>query len=435
MSVLITRAAKAEAHVDPIKSTARVRNPRSSSTDVWSDGRPSLALAPGLTLKWRAKLKKEASFCKKVTQHCPHRVMCERITNTQVEQRMANRKSTQNVTNAVTDPERRATEGRRSKAIDGCIRRERKIQKVLEKIKNCGKYHIRKNRPHREATWEAHAQYICNKDACDEETRTISKIISYTHMNVKFSLGARHFEATRFKIVGPSRIPFSKPMATTAEALAATGIQGTVHAQMLAAADPFLLLSDSSQVHPTLVRSDVVGGTLYAWLIALANGGAFLAATSFGALSDRRGRPAAILGVCVTTLIGLVFYALGLAFSMEQAPLLQLALPAIGCVLSGIGHEALRGPVLAMVSEDAPKVSGTQHAVSRRMALTLGTMGLGSSVESGVGGWLVRGSESDSWPSLAVILTCPGAQLACTTLHIASVPVRENAQRRARMDT
>ena len=136
MSVLITRAAKAEAHVDPIKPTARVRNPRSSGTDVWSDGRPSLALAPGLTLKWRAKLKKEASFCKKVTQHCPHRVMCERITNTQVEQRMANRKSTQNVTNAVTDPERRATEGRRSKAIDGCIRRERNIQKVLEQIKN-----------------------------------------------------------------------------------------------------------------------------------------------------------------------------------------------------------------------------------------------------------------------------------------------------------
>ena len=75
-------------------------------------------------------------------------------------------------------------------------------------------------------------------------------------------------------------------------------------------------------VYPTIVQADVLGATLYAALIATANGGALLAATAFGALSDWRGRRVAIIAACFTTLIGYTCYAFGMLCG-DQRPMLR----------------------------------------------------------------------------------------------------------------
>ena len=130
-------------------------------------------------------------------------------------------------------------------------------------------------------------------------------------------------------------------------------------------------------IYPLLVQSDRLGATLYSALISVANGGALLAGTAFGHLSDLHGRQVAIIASCATTLLGFACYAAGTISSMEHHPAWRLALPAVGRVLSGIGREAMRGPVFALISEDA-SAAGDEAATTRRMAMTMATCTLRS---------------------------------------------------------
>ena len=173
-------------------------------------------------------------------------------------------------------------------------------------------------------------------------------------------------------------------------------------------------------IYPLLVQSDRLGATLYSALISVANGGALLAGTAFGHLSDLHGRQVAIIASCTTTLLGFACYAAGTSFSIEHHPAWRLAVPAVGRVLSGIGREAMRGPVFALISEDAAARSD-EAATTRRMAMTMATWGVGFSVGSGVGGWLVVGGGHSR--SLTLILCSAVIQLLCALqLHRAPSP-------------
>ena len=168
-------------------------------------------------------------------------------------------------------------------------------------------------------------------------------------------------------------------------------------------------------IYPMLVQSEQLGPTLFAALQSMASFGGFVAATYFGRLSDIYGRRMAIVAACVTTFAGWILYALGFAADGFN-PNARLWLPVVGRVLSGVGREALRGPVLAMISEDAAASSpGDEAAATKRVAMAMATLGLGFSVGSGIGGLLVSG-EGSAWRTLNVILVCASAQLACAIL-------------------
>lgn len=159
-------------------------------------------------------------------------------------------------------------------------------------------------------------------------------------------------------------------------------------------------------IYPLLVKSDLLGATLFALIMSASNAAALMGSTIYGRIADVHGRRLAVIASACTTCLGFILYVVG--FACEGVfPKPRMLLPAAGRIISGMGRAALAGPLLAMLADHADN----KNTVAQDTTRVVATFGFGYAAGSGVGGYIL--SVGGTWLNLAFISLCICAQVLC----------------------
>ena len=162
-------------------------------------------------------------------------------------------------------------------------------------------------------------------------------------------------------------------------------------------------------IYPLLVKSVLLGATLFALIMSASNAAALMGSTIYGRIADVHGRRLAVIASACTTCLGFILYVVG--FACEGVfPKPRMLLPAAGRIISGMGRAALAGPLLAMLADHADN----KNTVAQDTTRVVATFGFGYAAGSGVGGYIL--SVGGTWLNLAFISLCICAQVLCAAL-------------------
>ena len=162
-------------------------------------------------------------------------------------------------------------------------------------------------------------------------------------------------------------------------------------------------------VMPNILRSDVIGATMYSAITSVSNGAALFAAVLMGRVSDVHGRKVAIFIAASCSFAGYACYWPGLT-SDEPVSILDasVVLPCAGKILTTIGRASLVAPMNALLGD----MLGP-NAAKRQLSRMMGAFGLGYASGSGVGGYLTHGGM---WRPLALAISCAAVKSMCALL-------------------